>query len=124
MNSGYGLGFTTQSNEMGREPLAVTGQMPSWLSGTLIRNGPAQFEVGSQHYRHWFDGLAMLHGFTFREDQVLYSNRFLRSGALRGRFSKRQGRAWRIRHQSTAVVFGLALVALLPQTRRQRLRVS
>lgn len=82
MNSGYGLGFTTQSNEMGREPLAVTGQMPSWLSGTLIRNGPAQFEVGSQRYRHWFDGLAMLHGFTFREDQVLYSNRFLRSGAF------------------------------------------
>ena len=82
MNSSYSLGFTTQSNEIQRRPLEVTGQIPTWLSGTLIRNGPARFEVGSQPYRHWFDGLAMLHGLAFRDGQVFYSNRFLRSGAF------------------------------------------
>jgi carotenoid cleavage dioxygenase-like enzyme len=82
MASTYSLGFTTQSNEIQRESLSVTGQIPTWLSGTLIRNGPAKFEVGPQSYRHWFDGLAMLHAFAFREGQVFYSNRFLRSGAF------------------------------------------
>jgi hypothetical protein len=31
----------------------------------VIRNTPAQFEIGAQSYRHWFDGLAMLYSFTF-----------------------------------------------------------
>lgn len=81
MNSSCSLGFTTQPREIQQSPLSVNGQIPSWLSGTLVRNGPAKFEVGTQHFRHWFDGLAMLHRFAFREGQVSYSNRFLRSRA-------------------------------------------
>lgn len=50
-----------------------------WLEGTLIRNGPARFEMGEQSYNHWFDGLAMLHAFTFARGEVAYQNRFLRS---------------------------------------------
>lgn len=82
MNSAYNLGFATQLNEIQRAPLSVTGQIPAWLSGTLIRNGPAKFEAGAQLYRHWFDGLAMLHAFAIRDGQVFYSSRFLRSGAF------------------------------------------
>lgn len=82
MNTVYGVGFKTQSNEIQRQPTTITGQIPTWLSGTLIRNGPAKFEVGSEQYRHWFDGLAMLHRFAFQEGRVFYSNRFLRSGAF------------------------------------------
>jgi carotenoid cleavage dioxygenase-like enzyme len=40
------LGFTTLENEVGLDGLLVSGKIPSWLSGTLIRNGPAMFEVG------------------------------------------------------------------------------
>lgn len=56
----------------------IRGEIPSWLSGTLLRNGPAKFQVGDKRV-DWFDGLAMLHAFTFTPQEVLYANRFLRS---------------------------------------------
>lgn len=55
------------------------GEAPSWLSGDLLRTGPALFEVGGRPYRHWFDGLAMLYRFALAPDGVAYTNRFLRS---------------------------------------------
>jgi beta,beta-carotene 9',10'-dioxygenase len=64
--------------EITRHPCKVKGTIPVWLSGTLLRNGPAKFQVGNQRVS-WFDGLAMLHAFEFNSEQVLYSNRFLRS---------------------------------------------
>jgi carotenoid cleavage dioxygenase-like enzyme len=57
--------------------------VPAWLAGTLIRNGPARFEVGRQSLHHWFDGLAMLHSFSFRDGSVAYANKFLRSNVYR-----------------------------------------
>ena len=65
--------------------LPVDGQVPPWLTGTLIRNGAARWTAGSggrgQRVRHWFDGLAMLHRFAFRGGQVDYANRYLCSRA-------------------------------------------
>ena len=42
----YRLGFTTLTSERSVEALPLRGTFPDWLSGTLIRTGPAQFEVG------------------------------------------------------------------------------
>jgi carotenoid cleavage dioxygenase-like enzyme len=61
--------------------LPVEGTLPAWLGGSLIRTGPAKFEVGGRSYEHWFDGLAMLHCFTIQPAGVTYSNRFLRSNS-------------------------------------------
>jgi carotenoid cleavage dioxygenase-like enzyme len=61
------VGFATLENEVVLNGLLVSGKIPSWLSGTLIRNGPAMFEVGQQKFNHWFDGLAMLHKFAFTD---------------------------------------------------------
>jgi beta,beta-carotene 9',10'-dioxygenase len=77
MNSNFKLGFGKTENEISIERLPVKGQIPEWLSGTLIRNGPGTFEVGEQRYRHWFDGLAMLHKFTIHDCQVSYQNKYL-----------------------------------------------
>ncbi len=66
------------------DALAVQGNLPSWLAGTLIRNGPGAFQIGSQSYRHWFDGLAMLHRFTFQGSRVSYANRYLQSKSYLG----------------------------------------
>ncbi|MDZ4763581.1 MAG: carotenoid oxygenase family protein [Chloroflexota bacterium] len=63
--------------------LPVEGAFPTWLSGTLIRNGPGQFDVGATSYRHWFDGLAMLHAFTIANGAVSYAGRFLDTPAHR-----------------------------------------
>jgi beta,beta-carotene 9',10'-dioxygenase len=77
------LGFSTLEQETVVDELAVSGELPSWLAGSLLRTGPAKFEVGEQRMRHWFDGLAMLHRFTIDQGQVSYGNRFLESRSYR-----------------------------------------
>ena len=71
--------------------LSVTGDLPDWLRGSLIRNGPGAFSLpDGSAVDHWFDGLAMLYRFTFDPGDgaggsgggsVHYRNRFLRSEA-------------------------------------------
>ena len=78
----YHLGFTSLDRELSVDALPVSGTLPPWLSGSLLRNGPARFEVGADRYHHWFDGLAMLHRFTVADGRVSYANRFLRSPAF------------------------------------------
>jgi len=75
----YALGLRTHRREESLSNLSVEGTLPAWLEGTLIRNGPARFEAGSEPYNHWFDGMAMLHAFTFSKGKVSYRNRFVRS---------------------------------------------
>jgi beta,beta-carotene 9',10'-dioxygenase len=81
MNNKFKGGFETQSHEIVVEELAVEGIIPHWLVGLLIRNTPAQYEIGARSYRHWFDGLAMLYSFTFEKGHVSYRNRFIESKA-------------------------------------------
>ncbi|XP_006888946.1 PREDICTED: beta,beta-carotene 15,15'-monooxygenase [Elephantulus edwardii] len=57
----------------------VTGKIPTWLQGTLLRNGPGMHTVGETRYNHWFDGLALLHSFTIRDSEVYYRSKYLRS---------------------------------------------
>ena len=97
------LGFTTLEQEVVLDELALTGTLPEWLGGSLLRTGPAKFEVegtdaaspparagGAHHMRHWFDGLAMLHRFTIDGGRVSYGNRFLEGRAYRA--AREQGR--------------------------------
>ncbi len=73
----YRTGFQSLEEEIVVDELPVTGELPAWLSGSLLRTGPAKFEVGDRQFNHWFDGLAMLHRFSFGEGRVSYGNRFL-----------------------------------------------
>lgn len=61
----------------------IQGTFPTWLEGTLIRNGPTNVSIAGKTPTHWFDGLAMLHAFAFQEGKVRYSNRFLRTEAYK-----------------------------------------
>jgi beta,beta-carotene 9',10'-dioxygenase len=72
-------GFETLEDEVEIDELPLEGKLPGWLSGSLVRNGPAKFEVGKQRMRHWFDGLAMLHRFSFAGGRVSYASRYLQS---------------------------------------------
>jgi len=47
--------------------LLYLGSIPPWLQGTLLRNGPGLFSVGNTSYKHWFDGMALIHSFTFKD---------------------------------------------------------
>ncbi|HTB51020.1 MAG TPA: carotenoid oxygenase family protein [Solirubrobacteraceae bacterium] len=80
---GHRLGFQTLDEERSLDAVPVEGALPAWLTGSLLRTGPAKFEAGERGYRHWFDGLAMLHRFSFADGAVSYANRFLESRAYR-----------------------------------------
>jgi carotenoid cleavage dioxygenase-like enzyme len=73
------LGYTSLDEEIELDDLPIVGSVPTWLEGTLLRNGPGKFEVGESKFRHWFDGFAMLHRFSFRDGRVSYANKFLQS---------------------------------------------
>src|ERR1700730_18290425 len=77
------LGFPTGDREAPVDELPLQGELPRWRTGSLLRTGPAKFEVGEQQMRHWFDGLAMLHRFTVGDGRVSYGNRFLESRSYR-----------------------------------------
>ncbi|MBN1371403.1 MAG: carotenoid oxygenase family protein [Anaerolineaceae bacterium] len=77
MSAPYITGFSETPAEITLESLPIQGSFPQWLVGTLIRNGPGTFHAGSQSYRHWFDGLAMLHKFSFARGKVSYANKYL-----------------------------------------------
>ena len=77
----YDLGFRTTETEYTGRGLPVEGDLPGWLSGALIRNGPGRFEFGGERATHWFDGLAMLRRYGFGDGSVTYTNRFLRTEA-------------------------------------------
>jgi carotenoid cleavage dioxygenase-like enzyme len=92
-------GFRSLETELRDHELPVEGTIPSWLSGTLLRNGPGKFDVGGERVRHWFDGLAMIREYEFERGTVTYSNRFLRTesyddamaGQLSGQFATDSG---------------------------------
>ena len=72
------------------DSLSVEGTIPEWLTGTLLRNGPAKFEAGEQAasplVRRPRDAPQVL----LRRRRVSYANRFLRSEAYRA--AEREGR--------------------------------
>lgn len=40
---------------------AIHGNIPKWLKGCLLRNGPGSLNVGNTQYHHLFDSAALLH---------------------------------------------------------------
>jgi beta,beta-carotene 9',10'-dioxygenase len=87
---GSELGFSDLDEEVDAGALELEGELPRWLGGSLLRTGPARWDLARGSVRHWFDGLAMLHRFSFGDGRVAYANRFLRSRAFEA--AERDGR--------------------------------
>jgi carotenoid cleavage dioxygenase-like enzyme len=78
------LGFADQTEEVRVDALAVSGAVPAWLRGGLVRVTPAQMDFEKRSVSHWFDGMAMLNRFGFAGDgTVSYASRFLDTEARR-----------------------------------------
>ncbi|CAL8255947.1 unnamed protein product [Merluccius merluccius] len=77
--AGYRKIFETVEELNEPLPTEVTGVLPSWLSGSLLRMGPGLFEVGAEPFHHLFDGQALIHKFDLRSGHVTYHRRFIRS---------------------------------------------
>uniref|UniRef100_A0A8C6PLU3 Retinoid isomerohydrolase n=1 Tax=Nothobranchius furzeri TaxID=105023 RepID=A0A8C6PLU3_NOTFU len=62
-------------------PATVTGRIPSYLKGSLLRLGPGLFEVGDEPFYHLFDGQALMHKFDLKNGQVTYFRKFVKTDA-------------------------------------------
>jgi beta,beta-carotene 9',10'-dioxygenase len=82
-STSYVDGLRSLDAEVRVDELPLTGSLPDWLQGSLLRTGPALWEVGDRTMNHWFDGFAMLHRFGIDDGRVSYANRFLQSKAYR-----------------------------------------
>lgn len=72
-------GLRALNEEFSYRSDCVEGVLPDWLRGTFFRNGPGRLEVGGQPFGHWFDGDGMLCKFSFQNDGVHFSNRYVRT---------------------------------------------
>jgi all-trans-8'-apo-beta-carotenal 15,15'-oxygenase len=74
--------FSFVPEERCGEPLALTGEIPSFLRGTYYLNGPARFARGDVRYRHWLDGDGMVCALRFGDGGASLTARFVRSTKL------------------------------------------
>ena len=75
-NEFFDAGFARNNSELDVPILEISGTIPKWINGLLIRNGPGLVQ-SDRLVNHWFDGLAMLHRFEIRGGKVGYKSRFL-----------------------------------------------
>jgi beta,beta-carotene 9',10'-dioxygenase len=76
------LGFQSLDEELHVQSVPVTGTIPDWLRGSLVRVTPALMDGGGKTIKHWFDGAAMLNAFGFGDGGVSYGSRFLETNYL------------------------------------------
>ena len=58
-----------------RSKSRISGKIPEWLEGSLIRNGSGIFEIGETKMNHLFDGLSVIHRFAIHQGKASYQNR-------------------------------------------------
>jgi carotenoid cleavage dioxygenase len=72
--------------------LPVTGNIPDYLDGRYLRNGPNPVTDPDPAGYHWFLGSGMVHGLRIRDGQVeWYRNRYVRSADV----ARALGESWR-----------------------------
>jgi len=64
-------------------PAQVTGQIPHWLRGEVVRTCPAVFETRAWRAQHWFDGLGMIYAFRIGGAAIDFRSRLLDPEAAR-----------------------------------------
>jgi carotenoid cleavage dioxygenase-like enzyme len=77
------LAFESNSDMPRREELPVRGELPPWLAGQLLRNGPGRWKFDGGEVNHWFDGMSLVHSFEIEDGRVHYMNRFIESRAYK-----------------------------------------
>ncbi|XP_078538135.1 carotenoid-cleaving dioxygenase, mitochondrial-like [Lissotriton helveticus] len=71
--------FSTRDETPETIPTKIVGNIPKWIRGSFLRNGPGKFEFGNDKFNHWFDGMALMHQFKIENGTVTYMSKFLQS---------------------------------------------
>jgi beta,beta-carotene 9',10'-dioxygenase len=79
--AGFEAWWNDTDEEVSARECSITGTLPQWLRGRLVRNGPGKWTAsdGARSYTHAFDGLAKLVSFEITDAGVHFSTRFLRT---------------------------------------------
>ncbi|CAG5130041.1 unnamed protein product [Candidula unifasciata] len=77
---GFELQFQNSPEELENVAMNFTGKAPSWLNGTLVRVGPALFELGNgSTVTSTLDGFAKVAKWKFEGNSITFSTKFIRS---------------------------------------------
>ncbi|KAG6489048.1 carotenoid cleavage dioxygenase 8 homolog B, chloroplastic-like [Zingiber officinale] len=63
--------------------MPVEGDIPRWLSGTYLRNGPGLWNIDDYDFRHLFDGYATLVRVRFEQGRAVAAHRQIESEAYK-----------------------------------------
>ncbi|KAJ7958814.1 Carotenoid cleavage dioxygenase 8 [Quillaja saponaria] len=77
------VAWTSIRQERWEGELVVQGQIPLWLSGTYLRNGPGMWHIGDYNFRHLFDGYATLVKLHFENGRLIAGHRQIESEAYK-----------------------------------------
>ncbi|KAJ7965941.1 Carotenoid cleavage dioxygenase 8 [Quillaja saponaria] len=77
------VAWTSIRQERWEGELVVQGQIPMWLSGTYLRNGPGMWHIGDYNFRHLFDGYATLVKLHFENGPLIFGHRQIESDAYK-----------------------------------------
>ncbi|MBL8272025.1 carotenoid oxygenase family protein [Steroidobacter sp.] len=75
--------FRRSSEHPAAVPTKISGNIPDWLRGEVIRTCPAVFETNGWRAQHWFDGLGMIYAFRIGDSVVDFRSRLLDSEVAR-----------------------------------------
>ncbi|KAI1710020.1 retinal pigment epithelial membrane protein domain-containing protein [Ditylenchus destructor] len=79
MSLNWEKNFDTATEAATPTECRVLGELPAWLSVTLLRNGPGRYKFGVTEMRHWFDGMAFMQKYYFKNSKVYFSAKYLKS---------------------------------------------
>ncbi|URD89200.1 Carotenoid cleavage dioxygenase [Musa troglodytarum] len=82
--------WTSIRQERWEGKLVVEGDVPRWLSGTYLRNGPGLWHIDDYNFRHLFDGYATLVRVYFEQGRVMASHRQVESEAYKAAMKNRR----------------------------------
>ncbi|PON94648.1 Carotenoid cleavage dioxygenase [Trema orientale] len=77
------VAWTSVRQEKWEGELAVEGEIPLWLNGTYLRNGPGMWHIGNYNFRHLFDGYATLVKLHFEDGRLIAGHRQIESEAYK-----------------------------------------
>ncbi|RWW29741.1 hypothetical protein GW17_00005724 [Ensete ventricosum] len=82
--------WTSVRQERWEGKLVVEGDVPLWLNGTYLRNGPGLWHIDDYNFRHLFDGYATVVRVYFEQGRVMASHRQVESEAYKAAMKKRR----------------------------------
>src|SRR3990172_1723847 len=72
-------GYLSLNAPIAPAALTIEGTIPDWLDATIVRTGPALFDMAGQTFKYWFDGFALLQKIAINKKGIEFAAAFLES---------------------------------------------